>query len=55
MEPESSKILGGIGAILMLIGPFGASYTRAIGHSLLRNENTTHSNTDNDAAAFFIR
>jgi uncharacterized membrane protein len=31
MEPESSKILGGIGAILMLIGPFGAFYTGIIG------------------------
>jgi uncharacterized membrane protein len=31
MEPESSKILGGIGAILMLIGPFGASYTGIVG------------------------
>jgi uncharacterized membrane protein len=31
MEPESSKILGGIGAILMLIGPFGAFYTDIIG------------------------
>ncbi|MGD0027742.1 MAG: DUF996 domain-containing protein [Candidatus Bathyarchaeia archaeon] len=31
MEPESSKILGGIGAILMFIGPFGASYTGIVG------------------------
>ena len=31
MEPESNKILGGIGAILMLISPFGAFYTSIIG------------------------
>ena len=31
MEPESNKIFGGIGAILMLISPFGAFYTGIIG------------------------